>query len=702
MTAKTYLRILQGGVIVSLLTLFFIFSGLLFPYISSKQIPFDIIIEILLGFSIVFWWRFPEYRPKKNYISIFLILYFLAILVSCFISVDFNLSFWGNAERMEGFFFVSHFLALYFIIISVFRKWKEWNILFNTSVLLALIISLFGLFGSNVYSFLGNEAYVGAYLIFNLYFIALLFVRVKNVYWRLGYLIASLFMIWEFILVNISGDIIGLGVGIISLILLLAIFYKKRKVRVISWGIFILLVMTIIIVFSQYNTPWFKSNHYLSELTASENTFQTRLISWRGAYLDFKYHPIFGVGYGNYAIIFNKYFDPKFFNYTTVQTYFDRAHNNILDVVSTTGLFGLLTYLGIYISIFIYLYKKLIKREEGSLEIMIIISLLIAYFVQNLAIFDSFSTHISSMILFAYVYYLIEGKRDEEIEEREIGDKELIKQIISLFLIFIIIWFGAIRFNINTWNIFSKTMKGYANIVKGQVWIGLDIIRGALDTNNLMLRDARKMIIRVSNNNPHLFDGLDLQRSQEALDYISDLAEKNIKYNPDDTMMQLQLSMVADIDSRINGKDLRHFNIYSAKALRAIERAIESSPRRVPLYIQKAQILLVRGDREGAIETTKKAISLNDKYFNPYCRLAQIYLFLGENDKVEDPLNSCFDLGGDKHINSIPFLKETINYYVKDNDRVKVKLLLDRLLEIDHSKGVKVYEQAILDKIGLN
>ena len=116
MSAKTYLRLLQIGLVASLFIVFCVFKDLLFPFITSKQLPFNILMEILLAFWLVFVLRYPEYRPKKNLIVYGLVAYLVAILVSCLGSVNFTLSFWGNAERMLGFFSVVHFLIFYLII----------------------------------------------------------------------------------------------------------------------------------------------------------------------------------------------------------------------------------------------------------------------------------------------------------------------------------------------------------------------------------------------------------------------------------------------------------------------------------------------------------------------------------------------------------------------------------------------------------
>jgi O-antigen ligase len=91
---------------------------------------------------------------------------------------------------------------------------------------------------------------------------------------------------------------------------------------------------------------------------------------------DFPNHPWFGVGFGNYASVFDRYFSARFYEYTRSETYFDRAHNNLIDIVSTTGIVGLLAYLSIFVAVAIYLLK-LIKKDPTNFEPLILIGLFI-------------------------------------------------------------------------------------------------------------------------------------------------------------------------------------------------------------------------------------------------------------------------------------------------------------------------------------
>lgn len=693
MPAKAYLRILQGGVIASLFIIFFVFSDLLFPFITSKQLPFNILMEVLLVIWLVFLARFPKYRPKKNYIYYGLIAYFLVILISCLVSVDFNLSFWGDAERMLGFFHLIHFLILYFILITVFRSWREWQALFFVSVIIATVVSLLGIFGANVYSSIGNTAYVSGYLIFNIYFAVLLFFRGKNA-WRWLYVLPVLVMLKEFWSCHTSGAIIGLALSILLLFLLLGLLHKTRSVRRWSLIIFILAVIGVAGIFSQYQADWFQ-NSFLRNLTAQKATFQTRLISWRGAAEDFHNHPLLGTGFGNYAIIFDKYFDPTFFNYVKNETYFDRAHNNLIDIASTTGGLGLVTYLGIFVAVFYYLFRELKKngRHVGgdsagmkNLEIVILIALIAAYFIQNLAVFDSFVTYVGLMLMLGFIYFLVQPAADEDEDEEEGNEsKPLIRnyteEYITLAILLIAAYLFASQYNLKPWMMFRQVISSYGEIMSGEFENGVESYKQAFALNTPLDRDGKTTLVNVATSNPNAFSTLEPSVAREDLDYIISLAGDNVAYNPNDSLMQMQLAQILDTAARYNYRDLNLYNYYSAQSVEAIDRSIEASPRRVPVYLTKAQILLGRGEKDEAIKTINYAISLNTDYYEGYCRLAQTYMLFKEEDKLVGILDKCFANGGLGQINSDRFLKLSVSYYITHKEYERALVIAEQLMQ---------------------
>ncbi len=698
MSPKTYVRILQGGIIASLLVVLFVFKELLFPYITSKQLPFNIIMEFLLVIWVVFLMRYPEYRPKKNMISYGLIAYFLAILASCAVSVDFNLSFWGDAERMLGFFHLAHFLIFYFIIITVFRSWKDWHYLFLASITTATVVSLSGLLGSQEYGTIGNTAYVSGYLIFNLYFIILLFFRANNKSARWLYLIPFLIMIIEFWKMKTSGAIIGLGVSFLLLFLLLGLSHINKKVRRGSLIAFLASIAILVFIFSQSQAAWFQ-NSFLRNLTTQKATFQTRLISWQAAAHDFKNHPIFGNGFGNYATTFDKYFDSKFYDYATTDTYFDRAHNNLIEITSTTGVVGLLTYLSIFIAALYYLWREF-KQNGGrtggqdagglnNLEIVIIVALLSAYFIQNLAIFDSFSTFLGLMAILGFVYWLNFRRHyqivPDEPENALLTIKKDKTEALVLIGLLIAAYIFANHYNFKTLKMFKGTIDAYIEVASGRLVEGVqkysEVLEGAP-----MERDSRVTLINLVASNPNLLSSINSQAAEEILEYTIDLARRNVAYNPYDSMMQMQLANVLDTAARYYYNDLEKLNRYSGEAMQSIEYSIEATPNRATVYFVKSQMQLSRGETEEAIATLEEGIALNPNYYEGHCRLAQLFFITAQDGvydaRIDNALQSCLSTGRSSRSISDNLLKLAANYYSEKKEYRQAAEFSEYLAEI--------------------
>ncbi|MDD5031774.1 MAG: O-antigen ligase family protein, partial [Patescibacteria group bacterium] len=439
MSQKIYLIILRWGVYLSFLSVLLTSKSFYFPYISTKQIYFNILIEILFVFWLAFIVKYPSWRPfgktspippsrdrdgrggsQGNRISFWLLAFFSVLLLSCFGSVDFNLSFWGDVERMLGFFHLLHFLILYFIIITVMRSWTDWRDLFLAFIIFGVLVSFHGIgqrleiikspWGpGRVIATIGNAAYVGAYAIFNLFFIFILFFKTKDKFWRAVLAASSFIVLLALIFSGTRGAYLGFGAGLMLMLFLLAVLSRNKKARIYSLLFLFILIISVTGLFLNRDSAFVKSNSFLARLaniSMSSSTMQTRFISWRAAASDFFSHPLLGTGLGNYAIIFDKYFDPTFYNYTRSETYFDQAHNNLIDIVSTTGLFGLLAYLLIFISALACLIRGFKKKTVSSADFILLIGLIAAYFIQNLVVFDALVTYIALMVMLGYIYWL--------------------------------------------------------------------------------------------------------------------------------------------------------------------------------------------------------------------------------------------------------------------------------------------------------
>ncbi|MBI4812712.1 O-antigen ligase family protein [Candidatus Falkowbacteria bacterium] len=700
MSPKTYITILKLGIYLSFLSVFLVFKNLLFPYISSKQIYFNILIEILFVFWLAFIVKYPAYRPRKSWISIGLVGFFVALLVSSFTGVDFNLSFWGDVERMLGVFQLLHFFIFYLIIITAFREPKDWLLLFGVSAASGLTVSLHSLFETS-YATIGNVAYIGAYLIFNIYFCLFLFCRFKNPLLKILLLVAAAIMAVDLWQIRVAGAYVGLGASFIILLFLLGVLSKGKKIKFITLSVVFSTVILAALFFLYKDSRFVENNGFLrvaaDELSLGKNTFQTRLLSWKAAAKDFPKHPLFGTGYGNFSVTFDKYFEPIFYSYTASETYFDRAHNNLVDIASTAGTFGLFAYLSIFAAVFYYLIKGYRRREIEQKDFILLVSLIIAYFIQNLAVFDAMVSYLVLMITLGYVYFLSAplpaplwrgikgvgetGDKKNFAEERINNNKEKAVFLIAGLLMFAIIY----QYNIKPLKMLVATIDGQMAFAQGDIAGTVEKYKKALSYDTVLDRDSRATAIQLFTANSSLSKGVEQAKAEEIMNYVIALTGENVKYNPADSLMQMQLAQALNVASSLQTEKGDKFFGYSERALEAVDKSIAGSPGRVPIYFIKAQIYLTRGEKEKAIETLHYAISLNEKYPDGFCQLAKVHLFYKNENEAFRAMDSCLDLGGVNTLSPVALVKQLVNYYTEKNDLAKVIKLYERLTVLEGS-----------------
>ena len=736
MSKKNYLIVLKVGVILALLSVFMLYKNLLFPYITSKQIYFNILIEVLFIIWVIFLFKFPDCIPwkkqknleiteteeknqKKNkktilnhlnnfsWISIGLIFFIISMLASLFTTVDFNLSFWGDVERMLGIFHIIHFIIFYFIIITAFRTWNDWRVLFISSVSIAVLVSFYGLSMLDVarYSTIGNTAYVSGYLIFNIYFCLLLFFKDKVGDWKWLYLLPLTVLLPYFNMQTTSGAFVGLGFSLMVMLFLYGVLNKNKKIRKYTLASLMIMVISIVLIFTNLNSNFVKNTPVIRmarSITFQKGTFQTRLISWKAGLKDFKEHPILGVGHGNYAYIFDKHFDPKFYDFARSETYFDRAHNNLIDIISTTGLFGLLAYLSIFIATAFYLISRFRKNIINIHDFVLVSALIVAYFVQNLAIFDSLVTYTGIMIVLGYVFWLCNlntiNKDNLEIPEKKITTNSYLNNKSLIFILGILLGTGFViyQFNIKPLKMLTTTIDGQIAFQRGGLELATEVYKDALSYDTVLDRDSRSTYINSLMSNFNSLNTLKKEKAQEILDYGIKLAQENISYNPQDSLMQMTYAQLLFNSARFYYDDQEKFAYYTQKSLEHINKAINASPGRSPVYIIKSRFLQALGKNDQATQTLKYASNLNENYYEVICALGKMYFSLNNNIEGMKEIDRCIAKGGANQLDSVNFIKSLISYYEQINDQEKVIKLYARLATVESTKAEAWIKLALL------
>jgi O-antigen ligase/Tfp pilus assembly protein PilF len=403
---------IYAGAFAVLCIPFLVTTSMYFPYITGKNFAFRIIVELMLGAWAVLMLLNRTYRPKRSAIFLAMVLFVVVIGIADMFGAQPLRSFWSNFERMEGFIAILHLAAYLFVVGSVIRGEKIWNVLLNVSVGISTILSLqsFSELSSptgalvRVDATLGNPTYFAVYLLFNIFIaLVLLYRRRENKLWAGAYAVAAVFQVIALYNTGTRGTLLGLIGGLIlaALIIVLrgAAYPRLRRVAgislavaVIGGGLFIAL----------RHTSFVQSSPILARvanISVTDTTVQSRIILWsRIGWSGFKERPLLGWGQDNFIVVFGKYYDPEMYKQ---EPWFDRAHNVFVDWLIAGGALGLLAYLllfgaGVYV---------LWKSDSFPLpEKALLFGLLAAYFFHNIFVFDNLISYIYFTLFLAYLH----------------------------------------------------------------------------------------------------------------------------------------------------------------------------------------------------------------------------------------------------------------------------------------------------------
>ncbi|MGS2717395.1 O-antigen ligase family protein [Eionea flava] len=164
-------------------------------------------------------------------------------------------------------------------------------------------------------------------------------------------------LIYSLLETNSRATFIGLGIIILLLVIFSAL--RSKKIACISLAITIFgIMLTIWNPPSALNKIYGKSKYYENKLTPREKAWNTAYHAWKKEYL-------FGVGYGNYKIITEKFMQEQYINSEidtadkTAFIYLPHAHNRFFNTLAEGGLIGLLSLLLLLAGFAVYFFSSL-------------------------------------------------------------------------------------------------------------------------------------------------------------------------------------------------------------------------------------------------------------------------------------------------------------------------------------------------------
>ncbi len=165
-----------------------------------------------------------------------------------------------------------------------------------------------------------------------------------------------------------------------------------------------------------------------------------REYAWNIAVKGFFSKPFFGVGPENFPILHYKYLDQSI---TDDKPHLDRAHNRILHILSTSGIFGGISLIALWSTILFILIKKILSNEFNILWIMLA-SAFLSYAISVMFIFPVSSTYLQIILIISLLSKSSEVKNVSKIkennEEKFTKDSiSVVTSVIALAVVFILV-----------------------------------------------------------------------------------------------------------------------------------------------------------------------------------------------------------------------------------------------------------------------
>jgi len=450
-------------------------------------------------------------------------------------------------------------------------------------------------FGTRSVSTLGNPNFLASFLILLLPVIAVLALLEKSLVKKLFF--AGLFG------VNLLGLLVtrtrSAWLGFFVALIFITLFLISHQVSLISrnrkWLIFVAILLFLgmfypVSVGRQGEKRVMVAKLAIEKVKSVADFRQTayvqRFLIWQAAYSMFKERPLLGHGWGNFEIIYpfhqGKYLKIK--RYSPFRTHANNAHNEILEIVSQTGIVGM----GIYIWLFILFfkigidgYRKLTSEYDKTLILGFLASIF-GMLIDNLL---NVSLHfpMPALLFWIWMGMVVAISQRGGMPEHRVSIKKFL--VYPLNLLSGIVIFGVIFFNL-------KYFRGEIHYFKGFKYAKNDAtLRNAVKECELSYKIYP---LNVDNNYElgNAYARLD-EKEKAIWAYL-----KAIEANPGYDEIYSNLGIMYGKSGQI------------ADAIETLEKSIQINPLSVPTRSYLAQMLVRRSEWEKAAHQYREILDL--------------------------------------------------------------------------------------------
>ncbi len=624
-----FLKVLvYGGLFAVPFLTMYVANDYFFPYITGKNFAFRIIVEMTLVAWVVLALTDVKYRPKFSWVTATFAIFLVVMFFANLFGVHPYSSFWSNFERMDGYITIVHLFFYVLILGSVLTTKSSWNYYLNTILVVAFIVSMYGLsqfadpeYGRDrIESFLGNAAYLAIYMFFHIFIAFWMFVESKVNWHRVIYGLLAVMFIFTLFETGTRGTVIGLVVGVSVMIAYIALFGSKfKEFRKYAIGAFIFLLVGAGVFILGKDSAFVQENPNLARIANINlsSDLKVRGTIWGMAWEGVQDRPVLGWGQGNFNYVFNAKYDPFLYDQ---EQWFDRSHNIIMDWLIAGGFLGLISYLSVLgACVYYLLIVPMLRKDDETFTVMeraVLLGILAGYFTHNLVVFDNIISYIFFAVILALIHSRV-SKSIPEVENLKV-DKTLINQFVAPVAGVLAI---VLIYTINV-----PGMKAAGDIIDGY--------RATTPADRLV--DFEQALDRGSFAHQEITEQLAQQTMSMMQDpKVPEAVRTNYMERSEKELLKLIEEKPGDARIHVFAASFYRSIGNVDEAAKQIAQARELSPKKQSIIAQQGIIAYTQGNLEEAKALFKEGFLLDERNLEEREFYAAMLFLTGEKDTAE-------------------------------------------------------------------
>ena len=438
-------------------------------------------------------------------------------------------------------------------------------------------------------------------------------------------------------------------VGLIGSLTILSLFYlcwgASRKMKWFAAAATAIILLVPAAVFVNRDSTWVQSSPALARLTSiSFAAAAPRVMAWKAGGLGVLDRPLFGWGPENYKNAFDRHFPPELFTSTASETWYDRAHNMIVDVGTMTGILGLAAFSAIFGLAFAALLRTWFRTKDPT-NSLLVAAPLIAYLIQNLFSFDTINTNGTVYLILAYAAWLCDSRRPADVsssarhsERPPVRGKGWLAIGAAGLLIAGSYWY-LVKLPCESNLLLARAIasartrapSGRLQYVFREELV--ELYRRASDYQTTGRHEVREEFANYAARLARS-PNVSLGDSARTIAQAANLLEESVRQEPANARHYLYSASLASGTLAILQKsDPALAHATAEKTLGLLQQAENLTPTRPQVYIERSRILAWEGRTAEAITALERAVNLSPWIKELHADLAKLYISAG---RLED------------------------------------------------------------------